>query len=87
MIYLDHNATTPVLPEVFEAMRPCFCEERGNPPSAYKFGSKPNGVIETAWAQVRSVEFRRAAAGDGHDSWRRSLSGRVWPAACALSAS
>ena len=38
MIYLDHNATTPVLPEVFEAMRPYFCEEWGNPSNAYKFG-------------------------------------------------
>jgi cysteine desulfurase len=33
MIYLDHNATTPVLPEVFEAMRPYFCEEWGVPSS------------------------------------------------------
>jgi hypothetical protein len=32
MIYLDHNATTSVLPEVFEAMRPCSCEEWGTPP-------------------------------------------------------
>jgi cysteine desulfurase len=40
MIYLDHNATTPVLPEVFEAMRPHFCEEWGKPSSAWKFGPK-----------------------------------------------
>ena len=55
MIYLDHNATTPVLPEVFEAMRPYFCEEWGNPSSAYKFGSKLKGVIETARAQVAAL--------------------------------
>ena len=49
MIYLDHNATTPVLPEVFEAMRPYFCEEWGNPSSAYNFGSKLKG--NRAWAR------------------------------------
>ena len=40
MIYLDHNATTPVLPEVFVAMQPYFCEEWGNLLSIYKCGSK-----------------------------------------------
>jgi cysteine desulfurase len=67
MIYLDHNATTPVLPEVFEAMRPYFCEEWGNPSSAYKFGSKLKGVIEMARAcmvEPPTVTFR-------HDSGRR----------------
>jgi len=44
MIYLDHNATTPVSPEVFEAMRPCFCEDWGNPSSSYRFGLKLKSV-------------------------------------------
>jgi cysteine sulfinate desulfinase/cysteine desulfurase-like protein len=35
---------------VFEAMRPCSCEEWSNPSSAHKFGSKLKGVIETAGA-------------------------------------
>ena len=55
VIYLDHNATTPVLPEVFEAMQPYFCEEWGNPSSTYKFGSKLKAVIETARAQVAEL--------------------------------
>ncbi len=55
MIYLDHNATTPVLPEVFEAMPPYFCEDWGNPSSAYKSRSKLKGVIETARAPVAEL--------------------------------
>jgi cysteine desulfurase len=34
MIYLDHNATTPVLPEVLDAMMPYLTTEWGNPASA-----------------------------------------------------
>ncbi len=55
MIYLDHNATTPISPEVLEAMMPYFTSEWGNPSSAYKFGSKLKTVIETARAQVAEL--------------------------------
>jgi cysteine desulfurase len=55
VIYLDHNATTPILPEVFEAMRPYFTEQWGNPSSSYKFGAKLKTVIETARAQVAEL--------------------------------
>jgi len=55
MIYLDHNATTPVLPEVLEAMMPFFTTEWGNPSSSYKFGSKLKKVIETAREQVADL--------------------------------
>ena len=60
MIYLDYNATTPVLPEVLEAMMPYLTSEWGNPSSTYKFGSKLKTVIETARAQV--AELIRAHA-------------------------
>ncbi len=55
MIYLDHNATTPILPEVLEAMMPYLTSEWGNPSSSYKFGSKLKTVIETARAQVAEL--------------------------------
>lgn len=55
MIYLDHNATTPVLPEVLEAMMPYFTTEWGNPSSTYKFGYKIKSAIETAREQVADL--------------------------------
>jgi cysteine desulfurase len=55
MIYLDHNATTPILPEVLEAMMPYLTSEWGNPSSPYKFGSKLKTVIETARSQVAEL--------------------------------
>jgi cysteine desulfurase len=55
VIYFDHNATTAVLPEVFEAMRPFFCEKWGNPSSAYRFGSMVRPVLEAARGQVADL--------------------------------
>lgn len=55
MIYLDYNSTTPVLPEVLEAMLPYFAQQWGNPSSTYRFGAKLKGVIETARAQVAEL--------------------------------
>jgi len=48
MIYLDHNATPPIAPEVREAMMPYLTGEWGNPSSSYRFGSKLKGLIEVA---------------------------------------
>lgn len=55
MIYLDHNATTPILPEVREAMLPYLGEEWGNASSSYRFGSKLKGVIEEARGNVAAL--------------------------------
>ena len=55
MIYLDHNATTPISPEVLEAMMPYLTTEWGNPSSTYRFGSKLKSVIELAREQVAEL--------------------------------
>jgi cysteine desulfurase len=47
-IYLDHNATTPVLPEVAEAMRACYAEPHLNPASQHALGRAARRVLEEA---------------------------------------
>jgi cysteine desulfurase len=55
VIYLGHNATTPIQPEVLEAMMPYLTTEWGNPSSAYKFGAKLKSVVATAREQVAEL--------------------------------
>lgn len=54
-IYLDYNATTPVHPEVSEAMIPFLRSHFGNPSSAHWFGVQTRKAVETARAQVAAL--------------------------------
>ena len=47
-IYLDHSATTPLRPEVWEAMQPYFTEFYGNPSSIHTIGRRANVALESA---------------------------------------
>jgi cysteine desulfurase len=60
-IYLDNNATTPVLPEVFEAMRPYFGEHFGNASSIHHHGQETRAAVERARDGVASLLGCRAA--------------------------
>src|SRR5205823_10141411 len=54
-IYLDHNATTPVLPAVWEAMRPFLTETYGNPASAHWAGRRARQALEDARERTASL--------------------------------
>ena len=54
-VYLDNNATTPVLPEVFEAMRPFFGERFGNASSIHHHGQETRAAVEDARESVAEL--------------------------------
>jgi cysteine desulfurase len=54
-IYLDHNATTPILPEVVEAMLPYLREHFGNPSSGHVYGARARSGVARARDQVAGL--------------------------------
>jgi cysteine desulfurase len=54
-IYLDHNATTPLLPEVVDAMLPYLREHFGNPSSRHLYGKRAHDAIERARSDVAAL--------------------------------
>ena len=53
--YFDHNATTPVLPEVLEAMLPYLSTHFGNPSSSHVYGRRAREAVERGRAQVAAL--------------------------------
>ena len=54
-IYLDHAATTPVLPEVADAMRPYLVDVFGNPSSVHSFGQEAKNALDAARDSVARI--------------------------------
>jgi cysteine desulfurase len=55
MIYLDHNATTPIASEVVEAMTPYWGEKYGNPSSSHSLGRLAKQGLEKARGEVAEL--------------------------------
>ncbi|MBI5630979.1 MAG: cysteine desulfurase [Elusimicrobia bacterium] len=85
MIYFDHNATTPVRPEVLEAMIPFLREDFGNPNSPYWLGQRARKAVELARERVAvllgaadSQEIVFTSCGSESDVM--AISGAAWAA-------
>jgi len=60
-VYLDNNATTPVLPEILDAMRPYFIEHFGNASSIHHHGQETRAAVERARESVAQLVGCRAS--------------------------
>lgn len=75
LIYLDNAATTKVHAEVFEAMKPYFMEEYGNPSSIYSFAGKSKKAVDEARETIadflgaKANEIYFTGGGSESDNW------------------
>jgi cysteine desulfurase len=60
-VYFDNSATTPVLPEVFQAMQPYFSEQFGNASSIHHHGQETRAAVEHARESVAALLGCRAS--------------------------
>src|SRR5437588_13070912 len=54
-VYMDNNATSPLLPEVLDAMRPYFIEEFGNASSIHHHGQNTRAALERSRESVAAL--------------------------------
>jgi cysteine desulfurase len=84
IIYLDHNATTPLRPEVLEAMLPYLNAYFGNPSSVHWTGRRAKQGLEEAREQVAAFLDARPAevlfTSGGTESNNLALRGALWAA-------
>lgn len=83
--YLDHNATTPIRPEVVDAMLPWLRDNYGNPNSVYSLGQRARAAVERAREQVAALLGAADSAevvftSCGSESDALAIAGGAWQA-------
>src|ERR1700687_1788520 len=90
-VYLDNNATTPVLPEVFEAMRPYFGDKFGNASSIHHHGQQTRAAVEDARESVATLLSCRASeivfTSGGTEADNLAIAGLVGPGGHVITSS
>ena len=83
-VYLDHAATTPVAPEVLQAMLPYWEHAFGNPSAIYTLGQEAREAVERAREQVARLvnadadEVFFTSGGTESDNWAIKGVARAW---------
>ncbi len=83
-VYLDHAATTPVAPEVLQAMEPFFSRAFGNPSAIYTIGQEAREAVEHAREQIARLVNADAddvyftSGGTESDNWAIKGVARAW---------
>ena len=67
-IYLDYNGTTPIYPEVLEAMMPYLTQHFGNPSSGHAYGDAPAAAVAMARKQILRELLGVTLHDDGDDT-------------------
>lgn len=84
MIYLDNNATTPILPQVTQAMLPYLTEEFGNPSGIYTIGHRAKTAIEKARGSLARIlnvlPTELTFTGSGTEAINQGILGALWTA-------
>ena len=82
MVYLDHAATTPMLPDVLAAMTPYFLAEPGNPSSLHTSGRRARRAVEEAREAIAQALGARPSevvfTGGGTESDNLAVKGVYW---------
>ncbi|HUL43195.1 MAG TPA: cysteine desulfurase family protein [Bacteroidota bacterium] len=81
-VYLDHTATTPLDPQVFEAMKPYFGEKYGNASSIHRFGQEARAALdgsrEVIARQLGASAGEISFVGSGTEADNMALKGVAW---------